>query len=59
MKEKGIAKAKALGKNAQLAKYYREQVNPAHHSPTNMEVNATGLTTALQGGGNQVPSPVI
>ena len=37
-KERKLAKAKQLGKDAPLAKYYREQI-----SQNTMEINATGL----------------
>ena len=37
-KEKRLARAKQLGKNAPLQKYYREQINNQA-----MEINATGL----------------
>ena len=45
-KNQALEKLKKLGKDAPLAKYYREQVHPNHGA---MEINATGLQTALGG----------
>lgn len=48
-KEQGLAKAKKLGNNAPLAKYYREQIQA-----NDFTLSATGLQAALQGG-----SPIL
>ena len=41
-KEQRLAKAKQLGKNAPLAKYYREQLNKQ-----TLEINAVGLSQGM------------
>ena len=41
-KEQRLAKAKQLGKNAPLAKYYREQINKQ-----TLEINAVGLSQGM------------
>lgn len=51
-KEQGLAKAKKMGQNAPLAKYYREQVDANGLSAT-----GTGLQAALQGA--VTSSPVL
>ena len=38
-KERKLAKAKQMGKNAPLAKYYREQIN----NNQAIQINSTGL----------------
>ena len=40
-KEQRLARAKQLGKNAPLAKYYREQINKQ-----TLEINAMGLASS-------------
>ena len=47
-KERKMAKAKQLGANAPLAKYYREQINRQA-----LEINAVGMQQALQDSNNQ------